>query len=480
MARDGRSRWLAVAALTAVGLALRLKGLGHRALWWDEIALVLRALGAPDPSQDGPWNVLVTRLAILLSGSEDPIWLRLPSALQSAAAIPVLYAAGVAAGGRRVGLAAAAFLAASPLAVHWSSYVRPYGALSLASALLVLTGIRACADDAPGRWLALAAAVAFAGTVHLVAGLLVAGLVVAYLLGGRLTPGRTLRFAAALAAGALGASWVLARDRAGSVLEGVALVGPVRFLGRATVGLAAGEVPASLDYALVPPVVVATAVMLLLIAIGARRLRHDAALVAAAMIVTTYVGLFLTLGGKSSWPWMRYGSQLAAPAALLAGAGLAGLRRPRAVLAALALVPGIVVGLQGSAALLAGEADMEEARTAQLRRAETAPALILFAADTRYGDETERALKMYLDRRRRDVPVYVLAGGVARALEAAGRGGSVVPRLGAPVPLPAGEYAILDSGQGRSCLDLERALGGRDVTRTDRRSPPTCRVGAGP
>src|SRR5262250_1049259 len=157
--------WVGVAAITAVGLVLRLRGLADRPLWFDEIGLVLRALGEPELSHDGPWSVLVTRLAIALAGSEDPFWLRLPSAVQGAAAIPVLYAAGVAAGGRRVGLAAAALLALSPLAVYHAGFARPYGAAALAAALLLLAAIRAFAEDAPLRWLALAAAIAFAATV---------------------------------------------------------------------------------------------------------------------------------------------------------------------------------------------------------------------------------------------------------------------------------------------------------------------------
>ncbi len=147
---------LLLGLLTVAALALRLWGLGSRALLPDEsssfyfsqlpLATLLRSLCDPHP----PGYYLLLRGAALLGQSEA--WLRLPSALAGALAAPLTWVVARTALRPTAGpeqrwpgkaaLLAAALVAFAPLAVWYSQEVRAYAALSMLTLLLAWAGLR--------------------------------------------------------------------------------------------------------------------------------------------------------------------------------------------------------------------------------------------------------------------------------------------------------------------------------------------------
>lgn len=169
--------WLGL--LTLAALALRLWGLGSRALLPDEgsslyysqlpLATLLWSLCDPHP----PGYYLLLRAVAALGQGEA--WLRLPSALAGALAVPLTWAVARAAirptaqPGQRwpdqAALLAAALLAFGPLAVWYSQEARAYALLALLSLAMVWAALRwrlratrgAVATFLLIGWLALAA-----------------------------------------------------------------------------------------------------------------------------------------------------------------------------------------------------------------------------------------------------------------------------------------------------------------------------------
>ena len=100
-----------LAGFLLAGLGLRLNGLGEQSLWFDEadvtmqarasLPALLRNLGAA--GQNGPLYTLFHHFWIALFGVGE-VAVRLPSALASAAAIPLIYALGRAIHGPKLGL----------------------------------------------------------------------------------------------------------------------------------------------------------------------------------------------------------------------------------------------------------------------------------------------------------------------------------------------------------------------------------------
>jgi len=154
--RIGRTPALLLALITLLALALRLWALGSRALLPDEgsslyfsqlpLSLLLWAHCDPHP----PGYYLLLRGVTVLGQSES--WLRLPSALAGALAVPLTWAVGraamrpTAAPGQRwpdqAALLAAALVACAPLAIWYSQEARPYALLALFSLALVWAGLR--------------------------------------------------------------------------------------------------------------------------------------------------------------------------------------------------------------------------------------------------------------------------------------------------------------------------------------------------
>ena len=141
--------------MTAVGLVVRLAGLGDR-LSADEGYTWL-------VSSAGSWGVLLDRLAayenapalyyLLLAPLPhgDEAWLRLPAVLAGVAAIPVLYAAVRPIGGERAGLLAALGLAVAPYAVSFSNYARGFTLADL-GLLVALAAVVRLATGSDARW----------------------------------------------------------------------------------------------------------------------------------------------------------------------------------------------------------------------------------------------------------------------------------------------------------------------------------------
>jgi 4-amino-4-deoxy-L-arabinose transferase-like glycosyltransferase len=145
-----------VGLLALAALALRLGGIGSRALLPDEgssfyfsqfpLSTLLWSLCDPHP----PGYYLLLR-GVAALGQEEA-WLRLPSALAGALAVPLTWAVAKAAlrptaprdqtWPKRAALLAAALLAVSPLAVWYSQEARPYALLSLSTLALVWAGLR--------------------------------------------------------------------------------------------------------------------------------------------------------------------------------------------------------------------------------------------------------------------------------------------------------------------------------------------------
>src|SRR5262245_14242827 len=161
-----------VAAATAVALGLRLARIGAESLWRDEAfewwstsftwAGILRnASGDVHP----PLYHLITKAFVCVFGDSE--WaLRLPAAVLTAAAVPLIAALGRRAGGLRAGLLAAWIAALAPALVRYGQEARSYGLLVFASALALVALARTVAlgGTAPARprdvaILALAAAI---------------------------------------------------------------------------------------------------------------------------------------------------------------------------------------------------------------------------------------------------------------------------------------------------------------------------------
>lgn len=150
---------LALAALTVLGLTLRLVHLGRFEMWVDEAAtwwfarLVwtegasLLASAEPTP----PVYYAFIGLWMRLFGEAEWI-LRLPSALAGAATIPLLYDLGRRLFSGRVGWMAAVLLTVHPLHVFYSREARVYALLLCLTCALFLTLWRALERETWGSW----------------------------------------------------------------------------------------------------------------------------------------------------------------------------------------------------------------------------------------------------------------------------------------------------------------------------------------
>jgi len=137
--RTDRATWLALAALTVLGAALRLHGLALQSLWNDELSSVaefsqrgfLKLLGPRTPPDHVPGYWMGMFIWSRVIGDSEAL-LRLPSALFGIAAIPAMFALGRRLYGNAEGLIAAGITAVAWLTVWYSQEARPY-ALLLAS-----------------------------------------------------------------------------------------------------------------------------------------------------------------------------------------------------------------------------------------------------------------------------------------------------------------------------------------------------------
>jgi Dolichyl-phosphate-mannose-protein mannosyltransferase len=132
-----------VGGLTAVGLVLRLRGLGQ-GLWGDELiarADVSHSFGGmlhevATGIENSPPLYFVLAWASDKLGS-DPSLIRLPSLILGTATIPLVALVGIRTVGRGAAVVAAVVVALGPFAIFYSVEARPYATLAFASILSV-------------------------------------------------------------------------------------------------------------------------------------------------------------------------------------------------------------------------------------------------------------------------------------------------------------------------------------------------------
>jgi mannosyltransferase len=147
-------RWLpAIAALTVLGLAVRLWGLGHQSFWYDEwltageVRMSFHSMLARVRTEEvtPPLYFTAAWTWVKAFGSSEA-GLRSLSAVAGALTIPVVAACAATIGSRRAAVMAAAATAFSPLLVWYSQEARSYALLTLLAALSWLFFLRLLRD----------------------------------------------------------------------------------------------------------------------------------------------------------------------------------------------------------------------------------------------------------------------------------------------------------------------------------------------
>ncbi len=157
---------IALAALSLAGFALRVYGLGHRALWDDEAFSV--AIAGLDPARMAaalvhdtfpPLHSIVLWATMHLLGPSE-FAIRFASLMPGVLTVPVAYQLGRRLAGRRVGLCAAGVTVCSGFGVYFAQEARAYSwmlLLSMCSAYTFLGVMRALEAEGragTGRWIA--------------------------------------------------------------------------------------------------------------------------------------------------------------------------------------------------------------------------------------------------------------------------------------------------------------------------------------
>ncbi len=176
--RAAARAWAWPAAITALGLGLRIFGLDHHGLWYDEAAVLQIAGDAihpsrtfdPDYTSDAPlfpllvagWYGLMRAIPGVEPGSVlCDFLLRLFPALVGTACIPLVFLLGRRVlGNERPALIAAFLFAISPFQVYYAQDLRNYSlmvAINLAAAWCL---IEALEKDRPAAWAGLVASMA--------------------------------------------------------------------------------------------------------------------------------------------------------------------------------------------------------------------------------------------------------------------------------------------------------------------------------
>lgn len=144
---SGRNARWAVAALTALALALRFYRIGHQSLWVDELLTLQAAelggrmsLAALFSNVQGPLHALLVHAVGAVSRSEAA--LRSVSAVASAGTVPIVYMLGTELADRRAGLLTALLVAVSPFSIWYGQEVRNYALLMFFAALSTLLIVR--------------------------------------------------------------------------------------------------------------------------------------------------------------------------------------------------------------------------------------------------------------------------------------------------------------------------------------------------
>ena len=162
-----------VAALTAVGVALRFATLDRQSFWLDELVTVslLRQdfgdmLRAIPESEATPYLYYVLAWPWTRIFGFGEVGLRSLSALVGSAVVPLAYGAGAVLVSRRTGLVAAALVSVSPFLVWYAQEARAYSLFAfLAACTLPLFG-RALRTGGPSAFLGWALACSLALATH--------------------------------------------------------------------------------------------------------------------------------------------------------------------------------------------------------------------------------------------------------------------------------------------------------------------------
>jgi mannosyltransferase len=169
-----------VLVLTGIAAALRFATIGDQSYWYDEAitasmldgSLADMFRGVVDTESTPPLYYVLAWLWAHVVGS-DEAQLRSLSALAGTLVVPVAFAAGRAVATTRIGLAAAALAAVSPMLVWYSQEARAYSLLALLGGLSFVLFSRARVDPSPRRLTLWAAVSALAIATHYFAGFVV-------------------------------------------------------------------------------------------------------------------------------------------------------------------------------------------------------------------------------------------------------------------------------------------------------------------
>lgn len=159
--------------LTGVGAALRFSTLDQQSYWYDEAVTVSLVEGSfadllpgiVDSESTPPLYYVLGWAWAQLFGSEE-VYLRALSAFVGTLVVPVAFAAGRVVATMRVGLAAAALAAVSPVLIWYSQEARAYALLALLGGASFVLFALALSDPSRGRLAAWAIVSALALATH--------------------------------------------------------------------------------------------------------------------------------------------------------------------------------------------------------------------------------------------------------------------------------------------------------------------------
>jgi hypothetical protein len=487
-------------ALTLLGLALRTRGIGDQGLWYDEIALREYSLTWEVPTfSEPPLMAWLLYPFLWWVGSADPVFIHLLPAVLGSLTIPLAYVLASRVGqGQPAGLLAAALLAISPMAIHYSREGRPYALFILLSGGVYATFIRANEDDTRRAWLASGVLLFLCSLSHLlsVEVMMVLGLAS---LAGLLVPtlsfdatsGRARRFmrflSFSLVAGVAGSLWALGRAGFARAFEGLYPSGPLSFMRIALIDLGPGPVlphVGALPWAV--PELLSVAFLALFVAglFGLwRRGRRDLAGLFFLAVVLPLLVKYLTLGErKAGWDWARWITHALLPYLVVAGLGADWLRRRLRQPALQALGLGLLaIGVLPASVDPYRRYEYEEYRSIAAYLEQNAARLkgvVILPVDWRRpGAADHRITDIYYLLKRDGLPTYHFTEGrIEKVQLRPSRGGiTLLPRASgqAEHELSAGGYAVLSRRALDRCEEL--ALWFRDPKATSRGSTPISR-----
>ncbi len=233
-----RARWL-VGGATLVALLLGLYDLGTDSFWVDDgFSLTQARLG-----NSSFWHVIADHemngaaYAVFLHGwaqlGQSETWLRLPSVLFVAAAVPLLFVLARRLFDERVAVTAAFLLAINAFVVEYAHEARTYGLTLLLAVASMTLFVRFIEAPSRGRWVGWVLITALLAHAHFFGVLVIGAEVVATLGRGTLpSPRRALaKGFAAIGVLLLPIVWFLASGGDKGQVDGAPPLSPVRFVG---------------------------------------------------------------------------------------------------------------------------------------------------------------------------------------------------------------------------------------------------------